>query len=362
MIDNQMNRCSLCILPINFPGVFFNGEGVCNFCIEGIGVPNMKPGLSSTILGAKTIIVALSGGRDSCFGLHYLKEKTSAELIAFTYDWPLVNSRARRNASRIVSQLGVEHVLRAPKSFDQLKYIRRIIYAIRKQPDPRLVPMLLAPDKFFFSSAQEVSKRYKADAIVFCAGNELEFTSFKSQVSGAKSTKPNEMLQLGKFQALKLLVATGMCYFRNPRLFLAGVKLPLNAYLQTYFSRPRIEYLFQQIEWNESEIEEVLSNYCWEGPGSARKEFKWRSGDGTSDFYNYLYYQMLGFNEKTTNLASRVRAGLLTRNEALRLEQENSTPDLDALRTYASTVGFQLDEFLREFNDRVELKYRKNRN
>jgi glucosamine--fructose-6-phosphate aminotransferase (isomerizing) len=359
MMQMKITRCLSCIIPLNFPGIRFNNLGICSYCEHRIGVPGVRAGLSESLKKANKIIVALSGGRDSCYGLHYLSENTNAELIAFTYDWPLVNARARRNASRMVAALGIEHVLRVPDSFKHLRFIRRIIFAISKKPDAGVIPLLLAPDKFFFVEAAKVASKYNADAIVFCAGNDLEFTSFKSGVSGARSTKTNEMLQLSKIQSLRLLYSFGLSYIRNPRLFLAGIGIPLQAYLQTYFTRPKIEYLFQQISWDENEIEKVLNKYDWEGPKISLNANRWRSGDGTVDFYNYLYNKLLGFDERTAYLSNKIRAGLLSREEALAANAVNESPNFEELESYAQTIGFQLDEFLREFNRNLQEKFNK---
>jgi hypothetical protein len=129
--------------------------------------------------------------------------------------------------------------------------------------------------------------------------------------------------------------------------------MPIKAFLTTYFSRPKIEYLFQHISWNENIINSTLASYGWEGPGTVGDKDAWRSGDGTVAFYNYLYYQLLGFNERTTHLSNKVRSNIISREQALELEAENLSPDLDGLREYASLVGFQLDEFLRNFNGRL---------
>jgi glucosamine--fructose-6-phosphate aminotransferase (isomerizing) len=353
MTWSSLNRCTKCILPNNFPGITFSQAGVCSYCENGIGIPEKRAGLSLQIKNAKKIVVALSGGRDSCYGLEYLSRHSKAELIAFTYDWPLVNSRARRNASRMVQSLGIEHVLRVPDSFEQIQFIRRIVFAISKKPDAKAIPLLLAPDKFFFLEAARVAKKYNAEIIIFCAGNDLEFTSFKSGIAGAVSMHPNEMLELSRYQSLKLLYSMGLSYLKNPRLFFAGVKLPFLAFIQTYFTRPKIEYLFQHIDWDEDEIETVLKKYDWEGPASASKTNRWRSGDGTADFYNYLYFTLLGYDERTANLANRIRAGLITRDEALKMDRENSKPNLEGLTEYSKTVGFQLDDFLQNFNSNL---------
>jgi glucosamine--fructose-6-phosphate aminotransferase (isomerizing) len=347
---STVNRCTKCILTENFPGIFFNQEGVCSYCEKGIGIPGKRSGLSPQLKNAKRIVVALSGGRDSCYGLDYLSRNSTAELIAFTYDWPLVNSSARRNASRMVQKLGIEHVLRVPDSFKQLQFIRRIVYAISKKPDANVIPLLLAPDKFFFLEAARVAKKYNAEKIVFCAGNDLEFTSFKSGIAGAFSTRQSEMLQLSKLQAIKLFYSIGLSYIKNPWLFLAGIKLPFLAFVQTYFTRPKIEYLFHHIDWEEDEIEKVLRKYDWEGARFGSQTNRWRSGDGSADFYNYIYHSLLGYDERTANLANKIRAGLVNREEALILDDENSRPNLEGLVEYAATVGFQLDDFLRNFN------------
>ncbi|MDP7252821.1 MAG: hypothetical protein QGF00_24670, partial [Planctomycetota bacterium] len=61
--------------------------------------------------GEPDCIVNLSGGRDSCYGLHYVRDVLGLTPLAFTYDWGMVADLARRNISRLCSKLGVEHIL-----------------------------------------------------------------------------------------------------------------------------------------------------------------------------------------------------------------------------------------------------------
>jgi tRNA(Ile)-lysidine synthase TilS/MesJ len=53
-------------------------------------------------------LVALSGGRDSSYGLHYLKNELHLKPIAYTYDWGMVTDLARRNQARLCGKLCVE--------------------------------------------------------------------------------------------------------------------------------------------------------------------------------------------------------------------------------------------------------------
>ena len=52
-----------------------------------------------------------SGGRDSSYAIHFLKNKLKLNIITFTYDWGLITDLARRNISRLCGELGLEHIL-----------------------------------------------------------------------------------------------------------------------------------------------------------------------------------------------------------------------------------------------------------
>ena len=66
----------------------------------------------------------MSGGRDSCYGLHIVAKELKLKPITFTYDWGLVTVLARRNISRMCSILNVENIIEDSffsESEDELK-------------------------------------------------------------------------------------------------------------------------------------------------------------------------------------------------------------------------------------------------
>jgi len=346
-------RCTRCILPNTFPKIYFDEFGECIYCQLNLGVPKRKPNvLPKELLNSKRILVGLSGGRDSSYGLLWLREHFNGEIITFTYEWPLVNVLARKNASRLVSYLGIEHIIRAPKTFDQLKYIRRIVKAIGFKPNLKTIPLLLAPDKYFFIEAQKIAGKYNCSAIIFCSGNELEFTDFKSRAMGAKISKNEEMLKTTWVSAISMATNLLFTYILNPRLFLAGIKIPIQTFFITYLFKRKIYYLYDFVNWDEKIIEDKLKN-LWESPKKNLRLSNWRAGDGTSEFYNYLYRSLMGFDERTCNLANQVRSGILDRETALKFDKEFLAPDYFQLQQYASLVGFNLDEFLYIWNNKL---------
>ena len=75
----NLRRCTQCILPETMPFIAFDRDGVCNYCRTY--VPYKPHGLDAlrelvapyrSRTGAPDCLVAVSGGRDSCYGLHVL--------------------------------------------------------------------------------------------------------------------------------------------------------------------------------------------------------------------------------------------------------------------------------------------------
>ena len=77
----------------------FKGEDELIKILEKYRSKNNKP----------DCLVGFSGGRDSSYGLHLLKEKFKMNPIAYTYDWGLTTDNARINAAKICGKLGIQH-------------------------------------------------------------------------------------------------------------------------------------------------------------------------------------------------------------------------------------------------------------
>ena len=87
---NLANKiCSKCVLPDSFPGIRFNEEGVCNFCMNYKGkeylqekkseYSNKFDNLVAKYRGRSSydVLMCYSGGKDSTYTLSIFKEKYS---------------------------------------------------------------------------------------------------------------------------------------------------------------------------------------------------------------------------------------------------------------------------------------------
>jgi hypothetical protein len=96
--------------------------------------------------------------------------------------------------------------------------------------------------------------------------------------------------------------------------------------------------LYDYFRWDEAEIEDlVLNEYRWERAVDTRTT--WRIGDGTAPFYNYIYCTVAGFSEHDTFRSNQIREGMLGREEALRLVEEENQPRYPSLKWYTEIVN-----------------------
>jgi glutamine---fructose-6-phosphate transaminase (isomerizing) len=356
-LRKSLMRCTKCVLPHTFPHLRFNSGGVCSFCQEGPPINNdSKITLEAKINkyrstnGEPDCIVALSGGRDSCYGLHVIKKELGLNPIAYTYDWAMVTDEARRNSARVCGELGVEHIIRSADILSKRRNIRMNIDAWLHRPSLGMIPLFMAGDKQFFHYATQVSKQTGVPLVIFCGGNNLEITRFKTGFCGVEDKSTNTMVGLDQLGKVKLLAYYAKNFLKNPRYLNRSLLDTMFAFYSTYVSRQEFLYLYKYISWDEKVIADTLSkNYGWET--SSDSASTWRIGDGTAAFYNYIYHTVAGFSEHDTFRSNQIRAGLITRERALELLAEENKPRYAAMQDYANLVGFSLDEALVVINN-----------
>lgn len=352
-----LRRCTRCILPETFPFIEFDEHGVCSVCRSHttkklLGREALERAVEKyrSRSGEPDCIIAFSGGRDSAFGLHYLKRELGLNPIAFTYDWGMVTPLARRNQARLCGKLGVEHIIRSPDIRAKRRYIRLNLQAWLKRPDLGMIPLFSAGDKQFYHYGRKLRRETGVKLTFFCAGNELERTEFKTGFCGVRENQHGMVLNAYTIaNKLKFLSYYAKQYALNPRYLNASLVDTLASYYSTYVAKDDFLYLFHYIPWDENEIMSVLvKEYGWEGAPDT--ETTWRIDDAFTPFHNYIYYTVAGFSEHDTYRSNQIRAGLLTRDEALRLVRIENEPRLTAMREYAEMIGVNLEEVMLAIN------------
>lgn len=237
-----MSACRLCLLPGQAPGADLDADGVCRACRE------YKPGdrtaqesvraarerdLEEAIAatrgrGGYDCLVPLSGGKDSVYLIHKLKNEYGLRVLAHTTDID-IGEVAWANIRRAVDRLDVEHVVYRPSmdfyrrlfrwllmnqeargAVHTISYVYAPLFegnALREATD-RGIPLVLAG----YSPGQPVPER-------------MEYEFPRLAISQVDWTPP-ELAASGEFDAADL------ARFWNPHRYPPGTAFP--RYLAPY--------------------------------------------------------------------------------------------------------------------------------
>ncbi len=350
----RLRRCTVCLLPETFPFIQFDEAGVCSVCRRNkpVPIPGKEVLLRQIGTNSKSSLACLapiSGGRDSCYGLHYMVKELGLHPVAYTYDWGMVTDLARRNISRMCGALGIEHILVSADIARKREFIRMNVSAWLKRPHLGTVPLFMAGDKQFFYFAEKLRSQMRLQTILFSM-NPLERTDFKVGFCGIdEGYEKNKHYEPTLLNKLRLASFYGEQYLLNPAYLNASLLDTLGAYASYYLLPKRYEQLFDYIPWHEAEIEQTLINgYDWELATDTRST--WRIGDGTAPFYNYIYLRVAGFSENDTFRSNQIREGLIDRETALaRIEAENQ-PRIESLAWYFDVIGLDAMQAIQRVN------------
>jgi len=362
IVDNspridRLKRCTKCILPETYPYVGFDAAGVCHYCRtwkrispkgEQALIDAVEPYRSKD--GSPDVIVAFSGGRDSSYGLHYVKQVLGMNPVAFTYDWGMVTDLARRNQARLCGKLGIEHIVRSADITAKRRYVRKNVEAWLKKPELGMVTLLMAGDKEFYTHARQLRKETGIKLVIFCAGNMIEDAPYKTGLMGvAQDDHGNTLTGMSLRNKVGMLGYFAKNYLRNPAYINESLRDTANAFYQTFMVKDDFLYLFHYLPWHEDTIVGTIRReYNWEVATDTTTT--WRIGDGTAPFYNYIYQTIAGFTEDEVMLSNMVREGHLDRVEAMRRGIEYSKPRWPSIREYAQLIGFSAEEALQVIN------------
>ncbi len=355
----NLKRCTTCLLPETFPFIHFHEDGECNYCknYKRKNQPKSIQELQKLVEpyrkkdGQADILIPFSGGRDSTYVLHVVKEELGLNPVAFTYDWGMVTDLARRNIARTCGKLGVENIIVAADIHWKRENIRKNIKAWLKNPALGMIPLFMAGDKFFFYYAHKVKKQLGIDLEIWGV-NELENTNFKTGFAGlAPQFDKKRIYSISLANQLKLFGYVGLNLLKSPGYINQSMIDSLGSFASRYIT-PKADYfhLFDYMRWDEKHIEKILfENYDWEK--AVDTSSTWRIGDGTASFYNYIYTRVAGFSENDTFRSNQIREGMMSREEALALIYEENQPRYNSLKWYLEIIGLDYESTIKRINE-----------
>jgi hypothetical protein len=124
--DDAVRVCRICILPATVPGVTFDADGVCNVCRASgrTGAERQGPGDERRVVDALVrrgrrdrydCLCLYSGGKDSTFMLYTLARRLNLRVLALTLDNHFISPQTHTNIRTTLQRLeSVDHILFKP--------------------------------------------------------------------------------------------------------------------------------------------------------------------------------------------------------------------------------------------------------
>ena len=355
--DIEQKRCRKCILPATMPFIYFDVNGVCNYCLNYKPKGEAKPiqGLADLVQPYRRsqgpdVILPFSGGRDSSFGLHIAKKVLGLNPIAYTYDWGMVTDLGRRNISLMCAALGVENIVFAADIAKKRAHIRSNLSAWLKSPHLGMVSLLTAGDKHFFRHIETVKNQTGIELNLWGI-NPLETTHFKAGFLGIKPDFEQKNVYASGLTKQVVYHSKRLGQMiKNPSYFNSSIYDTLSGeYFRSRSNKTGYHHIFDYWKWDETEINQTLvGEYGWELATDTSST--WRIGDATAAFYNYAYYTVAGFSEHDTFRSNQIRENVISRDEALKLVADENRPRYESIKWYLDAVGIDFQDAISKIN------------
>lgn len=129
-------HCERCTLPGDHPMAHLDAEGICRPCRQHERWNHTAERMAEAVAEMDSVlrtargegdfdaIIAVSGGKDSCWTLHELGRRTSLRLLAITVDNGFLSEVALDNARRIADLSGARHEVFTPPALDMRRLFR----------------------------------------------------------------------------------------------------------------------------------------------------------------------------------------------------------------------------------------------
>ena len=337
--------CAHCVLPDSYPRITFDKEGVCSVCRryekrwEGWKslLPERHKVLRKICKQAHSkhrefdALIPLSGGKDSMYVLYTAKQELGLNCIASTLNHGYLSTHARNNINRACRKLGVEH----------------IYYDVDPNLINRLFALFMRKTGYFCSVCHRaiemtnyrVADMYKVPII-------LSGTSLRTELPLSA-----EMFQYGSIPYIRGVLRGEPIAPECKRLFYGrsvrrniGLLLFLLSGRRSLVSSASLN-LADYMEWNYETILQVIHD-----------ELGWRSAADRFEHMDcaivpvaeYLHNRRFpGLSQRRLTLARHVMAGQTSRDEALRIlneEAEEQCPE-SLLRMFLRNLDMSREEF-----------------
>jgi len=330
-----MQRCTTCIIPSDYPGVTFDEQGRCNFCLSY--KPYKREDNEEDLVallnsrkaeGPYDCIVPLSGGKDSVFVLYYAVKKLGLRAVAVSYDNCFVHEVAKRNMVTACERLHVPLIVKEAPGKIHKKIVRQAL--AMSQICRAYLHLCTDCGLMHKATTLDVARKYNVPWILWGSSTIESANAHMMALLGGKNTRMTRLRR--KFVRIKQLGLGPVKFLRLlPHLALFNIlstyrRWSMGAPLKGGYKKknengnePTVIRFYDYVDWDVNEEVRILK----EEPGWNHPEDKESRFDCTLHcFGNARFLQDNKISLDGTMLCNYIREGKISREEALAKELE----------------------------------------
>jgi tRNA(Ile)-lysidine synthase TilS/MesJ len=330
--------CTRCVLPQSFPGIRFDANGVCNLCAESAQlepIESRRRRLTAEIdrvveesrgSAEYDCVVAFSGGKDSSFTLKYLVEHYALKCLAVTVDNGFIAPQAVENCKTVTAALAVDFLIYTPSpAFMQRMYVASVTRPIH------------APAAIRRASSM-------CNSCISLINNYMLRTAVRQRIP----------IVAGGYVGGQVPTDAAVIRIR-PRAQAKARETSVRKYVEALGDEARGYFDLPANDGGDGDCEVFVINPML-GVGKSEaaiveevRAIGWRpvpnvGRNSTNCMLNDLgiavHHRQHGFHPYVLEVSEQVRAGLMTRDEAL--EKVGRIPEFSSLATQIRTLGLRL--------------------
>lgn len=367
--QKTISWCQKCVYPsISASPLEFDDKGVCTGCQVSetkVDIPNSEWQRRRKLLGdileeyrckdgtRYDCVIAVSGGKDSYFITHVIKNEFGLNPLLVTYNGNNYLDVGWRNVHRMKEVFDADHVFYSP-SVELLKKLNRLGFTIMGDMNWHAhVGITTVPVR--------IAAQFKVPLVFWGEHGYLDQSGQFSMDDFPEMTYRDRLEHFARgyewnyMVGLEGIAAQDMIMYQYP------------TDQELYDLDVRGIYLGNYIPWEANEhVKLVIEKYGWEtNPEPFERTYRQMSNlDDMHEngMHDYLKYIKFGYGRCTDHVSKDVRAGLMSRSKGVELVRQMDHIKSSDLQRWLEYVGMTEDEFDRiadTFRDR-RVWYRKN--
>ena len=349
----DIKRCVRCILPESIPSITLDNEGVCNYCRaydnsfanwEKIKQRKTRE-FENLLQQAKRLnrpydcLIPLSGGKDSTYTLYLCSKVYGLKCLCVTVDNGFLTNRAKMNIQNALKETDADHIF---FNFNRASVLK--LYRLFLMKCGEFCPACM---RCINLSIEKTAKMFNIPLVIKGSGRRVQYVSqipelgtsnspsfFKNVVKGEPLEKDfSQMFSDQKTLEIQKMLGALSDLLKIPRTRLMRyVTQHIGLYDYLYTPRNEVYRIIKdKMGWEKSvDTFEHMDCQLHEIP---------------------FYIQTLKIPELTTETlynSGLIRQGLMTRNEAMNIENEklNNPKPPEELSSFLKDIKMSYDDFV----------------